>query len=36
MAKCLECHKHYTEPEDEQGQHDCPYCMYCPHDDGHD
>jgi uncharacterized Zn finger protein (UPF0148 family) len=28
MAKCPECGCHYNEPEDEQGEHPCPYCGY--------
>jgi predicted RNA-binding Zn-ribbon protein involved in translation (DUF1610 family) len=26
MAVCGRCNKHYREPEDEQGDHECPKC----------
>lgn len=26
MAHCPYCKKHFREPEDEQGEHDCPKC----------
>ena len=26
MATCPRCKRYFREPEDEQGEHDCPYC----------
>jgi len=28
MATCPKCRKYFREPEDEQGEHDCPSCGY--------
>ena len=26
MARCPNCKRHFREPPDEQGDHDCPHC----------
>jgi len=28
MATCSRCGKYFREPEDEQGEHECPRCGY--------
>jgi len=33
MAICYNCKKNYREPEDEQGDHNCPRCDYYWYDD---
>ena len=30
MSRCIRCKKHYREPADEQGDHDCPHCGLRP------
>ena len=32
MSTCIRCHRHYREPADEQGDHDCPGCGLRPED----
>jgi len=32
MANCPNCRKHFKEPVDEEGEHDCPYCGYSHED----
>lgn len=33
MAYCPQCRKHFREPEEEQGEHDCPRCGLGPEND---
>ena len=30
MSYCRDCRRHYSEPEDEQGDHPCPSCGQLP------
>jgi len=30
MSRCIRCKRHYPEPPDEQGEHDCPHCGLTP------
>ncbi len=30
MSRCIRCRCHYAEPDDEQGDHDCPRCGLTP------
>ena len=32
MSYCQQCHQHYREPADEQGDHPCPKCGRLPHE----
>jgi len=32
MSHCIRCNRHYNEPPDEQGEHDCPHCGLQPED----
>lgn len=34
--RCPNCHKHYRTLEDEDGDHDCPYCGSSPDADEED
>lgn len=35
MSRCVRCKKHYREPADEQGDHDCPHCGLTPEHRSH-
>ena len=30
MSMCIRCRRQYSEPADEQGDHDCPHCGLSP------
>jgi hypothetical protein len=32
MSYCQRCKRHYREPPDEQGDHECPHCGLLPHE----